>query len=115
LHADLARSFTRKPPWGAFAVGARIQHRLAILVLWGMFCPGIREFAGGMCPGRGCPTSGGSAPATSPSINGAPSSQRDVMFDLLDAVSSGLASLDVGADGDALCQPQRPEPEGGYI
>jgi regulator of sigma E protease len=106
---DLARSFTRKPPWQRIAVllaGPAFNIAFAILVLWGMFwVSGITEFkpvvgdiVKDSIAARGGLRSGDQILA----INGAAVvGQRDVMFDLLDAVSSrGVASLDVrGKDG----------------
>jgi regulator of sigma E protease len=106
---DLARSFTRKPPWQRIAVllaGPAFNIVFAILVLWGMFwVSGITEFKpvvgdvvqnsiaarGGLRSGDEFLTVNGTAVA----------GQRDVMFDLLDAVSSqGVANLTVrGKDG----------------
>jgi regulator of sigma E protease len=106
---DLARSFTRKPPWQRIAVllaGPAFNIVFAILVLWGMFwAKGITEFKpvigdvvsssvaaqGGLRSGDEILAIDGSAVA----------GQRDVMFDLLDAVSSrGAATLSVrGKDG----------------
>jgi regulator of sigma E protease len=106
---DLARSFTRKPPWQRIAVllaGPAFNIVFAILVLWGMFwVSGVTEFKpivgdvladsiaahGGLRQGDEILT-----------INGAKvAGQRDVLFDLLDAVSSGgVADLTVrGRDG----------------
>ena len=107
--ADLARSFTRKPPWQRIAVllaGPAFNIAFAILVLWGMFwASGITEFKpvvgdvlkdsiaahGGLRSGDEILTINGAAVV----------GQRDVMFDLLDAVSShGVANLTVrGKDG----------------
>ena len=106
---DLARSFTRKPPWQRIAVllaGPAFNIVFAILVLWGMFwVSGITEFKpvvgdvlkdsiaahGGLRSGDEILTINGAAVV----------GQRDVMFDLLDAVSSGgVANLTVkGKDG----------------
>ena len=106
---DLARSFTRKPPWQRIAVllaGPAFNIAFAILVLWGMFwVSGITEFKpvvgdvlkdsiaahGGLRSGDEILTINGAAVV----------GQRDVMFDLLDAVSSGgVANLTVkGKDG----------------
>lgn len=106
---DLARSFTRKPPWQRIAVllaGPAFNIAFAILVLWGMFwVSGITEFKpivgdvladsiaahGGLRSGDEILTINGAAVA----------GQRDVLFDLLDAVSSaGIANLTVrGKDG----------------
>jgi len=106
---DLARSFTRKPPWQRIVVllaGPAFNIVFAILVLWGMFwAKGITEFkpvvgdvVQASVAARGGLRSGDEILA----INGtAVAGQRDVMFDLLDAVSSrGDASLSVrGKDG----------------
>ena len=106
---DLARSFTRKPPWQRIAVllaGPAFNIAFAILVLWGMFwVSGVTEFKpivgdvladsiaahGGLHQGDEILTINGAAVA----------GQRDVLFDLLDAVSSGgVANLMVrGKDG----------------
>ncbi|MBS0422131.1 MAG: RIP metalloprotease RseP [Proteobacteria bacterium] len=106
---DLARSFTRRPPWQRIAVllaGPAFNIAFAILVLWGMFwVSGITEFKpvvgdvlkdsiaahGGLRSGDEILTINGAAVV----------GQRDVMFDLLDAVSSrGIANLTVrGKDG----------------
>src|SRR5882757_6733526 len=78
--ADLHRSFTRKPPWQRILVlvaGPAFNILFAIVVLWGMFW-----WTG--------------ADEAKPIVG-----QRDVVFDLLDAMSSrGDAALSVrGADG----------------
>jgi regulator of sigma E protease len=107
--ADLARSFTRKPPWQRIAVllaGPAFNIAFAILVLWGMFWvsgiteikPVVGDVVQDSIAARGGLRSGDQILA----INGEPVvGQRDVMFDLLDAVSSrGLANLNVrGKDG----------------
>jgi regulator of sigma E protease len=107
--ADLARSFTRKPPWQRIAVllaGPAFNIAFAIVVLWGMFwVSGITEFkpvVGDVLQSSIAARGGLRSGDEILSINGAPVvGQRDVMFDLLDAVSSrGLASLQVrGKDG----------------
>jgi regulator of sigma E protease len=107
--ADLGRSFTRKPPWQRIAVllaGPAFNIAFAILVLWGMFwVSGITEFkpvVGDVLQDSIAARGGLRSGDEILSINGAPVvGQRDVMFDLLDAVSSrGLASLAVrGKDG----------------
>jgi regulator of sigma E protease len=106
---DLARSFTRKPPWQRIAVllaGPAFNIAFAILVLWGMFwVSGITEYkpvVGDVLQSSIAARGGLRSGDEILSINGAPVvGQRDVMFDLLDAVSSrGLASLSVrGKDG----------------
>ena len=107
--ADLARSFTHKPPWQRIAVllaGPAFNIIFAILVLWGMFwVSGITELkpvVGDVLQGSVAARSGLHSGDEILSINGAAVvGQRDVMFDLLDAVSSrGMASLSVrGKDG----------------
>jgi len=106
---DLARSFTRKPPWQRILVllaGPAFNIAFAILVLWGMFwAHGITEVkpvVGDVIQGSVAAHSGLRTGDEILSINGAPvAGQRDVMFDLLDAVSSrGEALLSVrGKDG----------------
>jgi regulator of sigma E protease len=106
---DLARSFTRKPPWQRIAVllaGPAFNIAFAILVLWGMFwASGITEFkpvVGDVVQGSIAARGGLRSGDEILSINGASVvGQRDVMFDLLDAVSSrGVADLTVrGKDG----------------
>ncbi len=121
--ADLKRSFTRKPPWQRILVllaGPAFNIAFAILVLWGIFwVKGITEFKPvvgdvvvSSVAARGGLRSGDEILA----INGAAvAGQRDVMFDLLDAVSSrGEALLAVrGKDGAArtanLSIPDRAE------
>jgi regulator of sigma E protease len=107
--AELARSFTRKPPWQRIIVllaGPAFNIIFAILVLWGMFwAKGITELkpvVGDVLQSSVAAHGGLRSGDQILSINGAPViGQRDVMFDLLDAVSSrGEASLLVrGKDG----------------
>jgi len=109
--AELARSFTRKPPWQRIVVllaGPGFNIIFAILVLWGMFwAKGITELkpvVGDVLQNSVAAHGGLRSGDEILSINGAPvMGQRDVMFDLLDAVSSrGEASLLVrGKDGAA--------------
>ena len=94
--ADLARSFTRRPPWQRIAVllaGPGFNIAFAILVLWGMLWasgvnevkPVVGDVMVNSVAARGGLHSGDEILA----INGAAvSGQRDVVFDLLDAVSS---------------------------
>jgi regulator of sigma E protease len=106
---DLARSFTRKPPWQRIAVllaGPAFNIVFAILVLWGMFwangIPEVRPVIGDVIQSSIAARAGLRSGDQVLSINGAPVvGQRDVMFDLLDAVSSrGEASMTVrGKDG----------------
>jgi regulator of sigma E protease len=106
---DLARSFTRKPPWQRIIVllaGPAFNIVFAILVLWGMFwAKGITEFkpvVGDVTHSSVAARAGLRSGDEIVSINGsAVVGQRDVMFDLLDAVSSrGEARMTVrGKDG----------------
>jgi len=106
---DLARSFTRKPPWQRIIVllaGPAFNIVFAILVLWGMFwAKGITEYkpvVGDIVQSSVAARAGLRSGDEILSINGAPVvGQRDVMFDLLDAVSSrGAAAIAVrGKDG----------------
>jgi regulator of sigma E protease len=109
LPAELQRSFTRKPPWQRIVVllaGPAFNIVFAILVLWGMFwAKGITELkpvVGDVLQNSVAAHGGLRSGDQIISINGADVvGQRDVMFDLLDAVSSrGEASLLVrGKDG----------------
>ena len=101
---ELARSFTRKPPWQRILVllaGPGFNIAFAILVLWGMFwAKGITEYkpvVGDVLKDSIAAHGGLRTGDEILSINGAPVvGQRDVMFDLLDAVSSrGVAALSV--------------------
>jgi regulator of sigma E protease len=107
--ADLPRSFTRKPPWQRILVliaGPAFNILFAIVILWGMFWwtgtdeakPIVGDVAAASVAARAGLRSGDEIS----SINGTPVvSQRDVVFDLLDAMSSrGDAALTVrGSDG----------------
>ena len=106
---DLPRSFTRRPPWQRIAVllaGPAFNIVFAILLLWGMLWangvtevrPVIGDVTADSIASRAGLRSGDEIRA----INGtAVSGQRDVVFDLLDAMSSrGVTSLSVrGSDG----------------
>jgi len=95
--AELPRSFTRRPPWQRVLVllaGPAFNIAFAVLVLWAML------WAGGMTEvvPRVGPVTADSIAARAglrsgddiQAINGsAVSSQRDVVFDLLDAMSGG--------------------------
>lgn len=107
--ADLERSFTRKPPWQRILVllaGPAFNILFAIVVLWGMFWwhgateqkPIVGDVVLGSIAAKAGLRSGDEIKA----INGVDVvSQRDVVFDLLDAMSSrGDAALSVrGSDG----------------
>jgi len=106
---DLPRSFTRKPPWQRILVliaGPAFNILFAIVVLWGMFWwtgtdeakPLVGEVTAASVAARAGLRTGDEITA----VNGSPvSSERDVVFDLLDAMSSrGDAALSVhGTDG----------------
>ena len=107
--ADLSRSFTRKPPWQRILVliaGPAFNILFAILVLWGTFWwngtneakPIVGEVTAASVAARAGLRQGDKIDA----VNGVHVvSQRDVMFDLLDTVSShGDVVLTVrGTDG----------------
>jgi len=107
--ADLERSFTRKPPWQRILVllaGPAFNILFAILVLWGMFWwEGVSEpkpIVGDVLLGSVAAKAGLRSGDEIKAINGVDVvSQRDVVFDLLDAMSSrGDAALSVrGSDG----------------
>jgi regulator of sigma E protease len=107
--ADLHRSFTRKPPWQRILVlvaGPAFNILFAILVLWGMFwwtgTDEPRPIVGTVAPSSVAAQAGLRKGDQIQAVNGAPVvGQRDVVFDLLDAMSSqGNAALSVrGSDG----------------
>ena len=110
--ADLPRSFTHRPSWQRITVllaGPAFNILFAILVLWGMLWingmtevrPKVGDVTVGSIAARGGLRSGDEIRA----INGAPvTGQRDVVFDLLDAMSSsgGQADLTVRGEDGAL-------------
>jgi regulator of sigma E protease len=107
--AELPRSFTRKPPWQRILVllaGPAFNIAFAIIVLWGMFwANGITELkpvVGDIMQGSVAAQGGLRTGDEILTLNGQPVvGQRDVMFDLLDAVSSsGEVAVTVrGRDG----------------
>jgi regulator of sigma E protease len=107
--ADLHRSFTRKPPWQRILVlvaGPAFNILFAIVVLWGMFwwtgTDEAKPIVGEVAPSSVASHAGLRKGDEIRAINGAPVvGQRDVVFDLLDAMSSqGNAALSVrGSDG----------------
>ena len=109
--ADLPRSFTRRPHWQRILVllaGPACNILFAVLVLWGLFwAKGINEVrpvVGDVTTGSVAAVAGLRSGDEIRAINGAAvSGQRDVVFDLLDAMSArGEADLTVrGADGGA--------------
>ena len=106
---DLPRSFTRRPPWQRILVllaGPAFNILFAILVLWGMFwwkgVSEVKPFVGDVILNSVAAHAGLRTGDEIKAINGAPVvGQRDVVFDLLDAMSSkGVAALSVrGSDG----------------
>jgi regulator of sigma E protease len=108
---DLARSFTRKPPWQRIVVllaGPGFNILFAILVLWGMFWANgeteVRPLVGDVVHGSVADRAGLRSGDEIVAINGNPvAGQRDVVFGLLDAMSGqGEAVLAVHAhDGAA--------------
>jgi regulator of sigma E protease len=109
--ADLPRSFTRRPPWQRIVVllaGPAFNILFAVLVLWGMLWVNgvteVRPTVGEVTADSIAARAGLRAGDDIRAINGSPvGSQRDVVFGLLDAMSSrGEADLSVrGAGGDA--------------
>jgi len=106
--ADLARSFTRKPPWQRILVllaGPAFNILFAIVVLWGMFwwegASETKPIVGDVTLGSVAAKAGLRSGDEIESVNGAPVvGQRDVVFDLLDAMSSGgVARLSVSRNG----------------
>jgi regulator of sigma E protease len=109
--ADLPRSFTRRPPWQRIVVllaGPAFNILFAVLVLWGMLWVNgvteVRPTVGEVTADSIAARAGLRAGDDIRAINGSPvGSQREVVFGLLDAMSSrGEADLRVrGAAGDA--------------
>jgi regulator of sigma E protease len=107
--ADLPRSFTHRPHWQRIVVllaGPASNLLFAVLVLWGMFwLKGVNEVkpvVGDVTTGSVAAVAGLRSGDEIRAINGAAvSGMRDVVFDLLDAMSSrGEADLSVrGQDG----------------
>src|SRR6202140_286447 len=103
---DLARSFTRRPPWQRIVVllaGPGFNILFAILVLWGMFWANgeteIRPLVGDVVKGSVADRAGLRSGDEIIAINGgAVAGQRDVVFGLLDSMSGqGEAGLAVHA------------------
>ena len=109
--ADLPRSFTRRPHWQRIAVllaGPTFNVLFAVLVLWGMFWANgvseVRPVVGDVTTGSIAAAAGLKGGDEIRAINGTPvQGLRDVVFDLLDAMSArGEADLSVrGATGEA--------------
>jgi regulator of sigma E protease len=106
---DLARSFTRRPPWQRILVllaGPGFNALFAILVLWGMYWfSGLNEYkpvVGDVAAGSVAARAGLRPGDEIRSINANPvSDQPDVVFGLLDAMSGrGEAVMSVvGSEG----------------
>jgi regulator of sigma E protease len=109
--ADLPRSFTRRPPWQRILVllaGPSFNIAFAILVLWGMLWSGgvteVRPKVGEVTTDSIAAHAGLRPGDEIRAVNGtAVTGQRDVVFGLLDAMSShGEADLSVrGESGDS--------------
>jgi regulator of sigma E protease len=107
---ELERSFTRRPPWQRIVVllaGPAFNILFAVLVLWGMLWVGgvteVRPVVGDVTAGSIAAAAGVRSGDEIRAVNGAAvAGQRDVVFDLLDAMSSrGEAALSVrGSDGE---------------
>ena len=108
--AELARSFTRRPPWQRILMllaGPAFNIVFAILVLWGMlWWNGVKEYkpvVGDVTADSIAAHAGVRSGDEILAINHQPKNeQRDVVFGLLDAVSSGpdvMLTLR-GKDGD---------------
>lgn len=108
--ADLARSFTRKPPWQRILVllaGPGFNVLFAIVVLWGMLWVNgvndVKPVVGQVTPDTPAALAGLRPGDRILAVNGAPTpGQTDVNLDLLDAMSaSGATTLTVqGKDGE---------------
>jgi regulator of sigma E protease len=108
---DLPRSFTRRPPWQRILVllaGPAFNIVFAVVLLWGMLWSGgvteVRPRVGEVTTGSIAALAGLKPGDEIRGINGAPvAGQRDVVFGLLDAMSSqGEADLSVrGTSGDS--------------
>ena len=94
--AELSRSFTRRPPWQRIVVllaGPGFNIIFAVLILWGMlWASGVSEVRpriAEVTPGSLAASAGLKAGDEIRVVNGAPvSGVRDVVFDLLDAMSA---------------------------
>jgi regulator of sigma E protease len=107
---DLPRSFTRRPPWQRIVVllaGPAFNIAFAVLVMWGMLWVNgvteVRPVIGDVTAGSVAAAAGVRSGDEIRAINGAPvTSEREVVFDLLDAMSSrGVAELALRAAGGA--------------
>lgn len=119
---DLARSFTRRPPWQRIVVllaGPSFNILFAVLVLWGMLWANgvteIRPLIGEVMAGSVAASAGLRSGDEIRAVNGAAvTGQRDVVFGLLDAMSSrGETDLSVrGSAGETrIARLRVPDPE----
>jgi regulator of sigma E protease len=109
--AELPRSFTRRPHWQRIVVllaGPAFNILFAVLVLWGMLWASgvteVRPVVGDVTAGSVAAIAGLHSGDEIRAINGTPvGGERDVVFGLLDAVSSrGQVTLSVrGSGGDS--------------
>ena len=108
---ELARSFTRRPPWQRIVVllaGPAFNILFAVLLLWGMLWANgvteVRPLVGDVTTGSVAAAAGLRSGDEIRAVNGAPvAGQRDVVFDLLDAMSGrGEADLSVRASSGEL-------------
>jgi regulator of sigma E protease len=109
--AELARSFTRKPPWQRILVllaGPAFNIVFAILVLWGMLwnqgvIQEVRPVVGDVVVASVADRAGLRSGDEILSIDGQPVvGQRDVLFTLLDVLSAnGAAAVTVRAEGNS--------------
>src|SRR2546430_4212416 len=108
---ELARSFTRRPPWQAIVVllaGPAFNILFAVLLLWGMLWVNgvteVRPLVGEVTAGSVAAAAGLRSGDEIRAINGAAvAGERDVVFGLLDAMSSrGEAALSVRGSGGEL-------------
>ncbi len=109
--AELARSFTRKPPWQRIVVllaGPAFNILFAILVLWGMLwnqgvIEEVRPVVGDVVAESVAARAGLRSGDEILSIDGRPVvGQRDVLFTLLDVLSAnGAAAVAVRAEGSS--------------
>ena len=108
--AELQRSFTRRPPWQRILMllaGPGFNIVFAILLLWGMlWASGIKEYkpiVGDVTADSVAAQAGLHSGDQITAVNGKPTpEERDVVFGLLDAVSSGpevvLSVIDKSGD-----------------
>src|SRR5256885_1249984 len=107
---ELARSFTRRPPWQRIVVllaGPAFNILFAVLLLWGMLWVNgvteVRPLVGEVTAGSVAATAGLRSGDEIRAINAASvAGERDVVFGLLDAMSArGEAALSVRRSGIA--------------